>query len=103
MELLARVDELDLLVNPGQPFLGPRGSTLGLLDLPLQLIDAVLGHVQLKRKLACQLIGTVAGFVRQVDCLDLSSESPSLRGGPSLGADGSFLAAACCRSATRPD
>ena len=45
MELLARVDELDLLVNPGQPFLGSRGSTLGLLDLPLQLIDAVLGHV----------------------------------------------------------
>jgi hypothetical protein len=39
---------LDLLVNPDQPFLGAHGATLRLLDLHLQLIDAVLGDVQLK-------------------------------------------------------
>ena len=56
MGLLARVEEffLDLLVNSGQPFLGPRGATPGLLDLRLQLIDAALGGVQLKRKIARQ-------------------------------------------------
>jgi hypothetical protein len=71
MGLLARLEEffLDLLVNSSQPFLGPRGAILGLLDLHLQLIDAALGGVQLMRKLARLLHGAIAGFVRQLGCV----------------------------------
>jgi hypothetical protein len=65
MGLLARADEffLDLLVNQGQPFLGPRGAILASLKFRLQLIDAALGGVQLKRKIARLPNGAVAGFV----------------------------------------
>ena len=71
MSLLARTDEffLDLLVDPVQPFLGSLGAILAFLDFRLQLTDAPLGGVQLKRKLPRKPHGAVARFVRQGGCL----------------------------------
>jgi hypothetical protein len=60
---------LDLVVNSGEPLLGPLGASLESVTLCLQVFDPILGGAQLHPKLMRHVHSAFALLVRQIGCL----------------------------------